>query len=129
MASGGLCITLIITVLQYFFQSTMANISYEKLLYFFKLGPWTEASKHLFGVLKLLYMVIWLYGGERRGLVVSTEDCHSKGQGIKSRSFSFFYSFKPREKKRKTTNCNCSKKCNHVTEKYSNIRPSEVDYI
>ena len=49
-------------------------------------------------------MVIWLYGGERRGLVVSTEDCHSKGQGIKSRSFSFFYSFKPREKKRKTTN-------------------------
>ena len=30
--------------------------------------------------------------GERRGLVVSTEDCSSKGQGIESRSFSFFYS-------------------------------------
>ena len=30
--------------------------------------------------------------GERRGLVVSTEDCRSKGRGIESRSFSFFYS-------------------------------------
>ena len=28
------------------------------------------------------------YRGERRGLVVSTEDCQSKGRGIKSRSFS-----------------------------------------
>ena len=31
-------------------------------------------------------------GGERRGLVVSKEDCQSKGRGIESQSFSFFYS-------------------------------------
>ena len=30
--------------------------------------------------------------GEWRGLVVSTEDFHSKGWGIESRSFSFFFS-------------------------------------
>ena len=35
--------------------------------------------------------LLWL--GEWRGLVVSAEDCHSKGRGIESRSFSFFYSF------------------------------------
>ena len=34
-----------------------------------------------------------MFWGERRGLVVSTEDCRSKGRGIESWSFSFFYSF------------------------------------
>ena len=38
--------------------------------------------------------------------MVSTEDCHSKGRGIESRSFLFLlFVSGPREKKRKTTNC------------------------
>ena len=57
-----------------------------------------------FALLFVSLPTVFLMRGKRRGLVVSTEDCCSKGRGIKSRSFSFFYSFKPREKKRKTTN-------------------------
>ena len=40
--------------------------------------------------------------GEWHGLMVSIEDCHSKGRGIESQSFYFIYSFLNCEKKHKT---------------------------